>query len=173
MGKVTPNENWVPPESDIDVGADPIDRFSAGAYNNTHVEKSNPANASGILHSVKVFAFANLTGLRVGTFYTTNGNTLKCRDSAVIGNVTAGSEQTFSELSIAVEEGDYIGCYFTGGSIERDFFGFVGSWSVPGEYIDPGDETTYFFFDGAAISLYGYGDIPPVAVGRSQGYIIG
>ncbi|GAJ07462.1 unnamed protein product, partial [marine sediment metagenome] len=103
----------------------------------------------------------NITGLRVGTFYTTNGNTLKCRDSELIGDVEAGAERTFTGLSIAVVEGDYIGCYFTGGYIETDTSGFGGVWYITSEQIDPGDEATYSFLAGDAISLYGYGDFAP------------
>ncbi|GAI76160.1 unnamed protein product, partial [marine sediment metagenome] len=150
---------WEPPESDIDVGSDPIDRASYIAIGYTVIDKNNPANASGTLHSVKVYAFISLNGLRVGTFYLTNGNKLKCRDSALIGHVENGTVRTFTGLSIAVEAGDYIGCYYTSGNIERDAEGFLGIWSRYGESIDPGDEATYTFYAGDAISLYGYGDI--------------
>ena len=155
---------WEPPVSDIDVGADPIDRTDSYFGLLTLIDKNNPANASGTLHSVKIWAYTNITGLRVGTFYTTNGDTLKCRDSELIGDVEAGAERTFTELSITVVEGDYIGCYFTGGDIEGDLSGFSGVWTMFGEYIDPGDEWTYTLGAECAISLYGYGDIegPPV-----------
>ena len=120
-----------------------------------------------MLHSVKVYAQTNMTGLRVGTFYGTNGNTLKCRDSVFIGDVEAGAERTFTELSITVEAGDYIGCYYTGaGRIERNISGFAGYWNISGEYIDPNDEAVYAFKDGDAISLYGYGDIEAPPVGQ-------
>ncbi|GAI21510.1 unnamed protein product, partial [marine sediment metagenome] len=108
---------WVPPVAEIDIGAEPIDRISATAAFTTFVDKNNPANASGILHSIKIWAATNITGLRVGTFYLTNGNTLKCRDSELVGDVEAGFH-TLSELSIAVVEGDFIGSYFTAGGIE-------------------------------------------------------
>jgi len=126
-------------------------------------DKNNPANASGTLHTIKVWAAANVTGLIVGTFYITNGNTLKCRDSVLIGDVEAGAERTFTGLSITVQEGDYIGCYQAIGTIEMDLSGFAGVWRIEGEYIDPNDEAEYTFYDGDAISLYGYGDIgaPP------------
>ncbi|MBA7710606.1 hypothetical protein ES703_119551 [subsurface metagenome] len=158
---------WVPPVSDIDVGAAPIPRPTVATDLLTIVDKNNPANASGRLHSVKVYAQTSMTGLRVGTFYPTNGNTLKCRDSAVIGDVEAGAERTFTELSIAIEAGDYIGCYFRGGGrMERHISGFAGYWNVSGEHIDPNDEAEYAFKEGDAISLYGYGDIEAPPVGQ-------
>ena len=164
MVEIRVTYDWVPPVSDIDVGADPIDRTNSSPSGNTYVDKANPANASGTLQSVKVWAFNNMTGLRVGTFYTTNGNTLKCRDSVAIGDVEGGAERTFTGLSITVEAGDYIGCYATTGQIEWSLSGYDDLWYVTGEFIDPNDEITYTLLAGRASSLYGYGDIgaPPV-----------
>ncbi|MBA7617107.1 hypothetical protein ES703_24418 [subsurface metagenome] len=172
--KVTYTIPWVPPESDIDVGADPIDRTDLYGMGYTLIDTNNPANASGILHTVKVYALGNIVGLRVGTFYATNGDVFKCRDSEFIGDVAAGAERTFTGLSIAVEEGDYIGCYYTAGAIECDKVGFLGLWGRYGEFIDPGDEAAQGFLEGAAISLYGYGDIeapPPEHVPRHSGSV--
>ena len=150
----------VPPIT-IDIGSDAIDRASTCIDGSTRIDKNNPANASGTLHTVQVYAFSDLKGFRVGTFYSTNGNTLKCRDSVLIGDVEAGAQRTFPGLSFTVEAGDYIGCFFTGGIIERDTSGYPGYWSIVGEYIDPGDEAIYSFHPGYAISLYGIGEPAP------------
>jgi len=168
-GQVEFYTSWQPPVSDIDVGADPVARLDSCRAGSTYVDKNNPANASGTLSSVKVWAEANITGLIVGTFYITNGNTLKCRDSVLIGDVEAGAERTFTDLSIAVEEGDYIGCYFTGGFLEFDPSGYAGFWLGFGKYIDPNDEAEYTFFAGRALSLYGYGDIVVGWTGKISG----
>ncbi len=170
--RVTYSIPYVP--SDIYVGADPIDRAATISAGLTYVDRNTPANATGILQNVKVFAYEDISGLIVGTFYTTDGNTLKCRDSVAIGDVAAGAERTFTGLSITVQEGDYIGCYFTAGSMEGDIGGFYGFWYVSGEYIDPGDETEYGLYSSSAFSLYGYGDFeaPPVGqpyISRVQG----
>lgn len=164
---------WLPPVADIDVGAIPIDRAFSLGPGDTVVAMDNPANASGTLHTVKVWAYENITSLRVGTFYTTNGNRLKCRDSATLGAVVAGAERTFPGLSIAVEIGDYIGCYYEDGSIELDYYGGSGGWTAPGEFIDPGDEEVYDFAADWVMSLYGYGDIvpPPVYIPRHSGTV--
>ncbi len=150
---------YVAPPIPIDIGAEAIDRASYIAVGYTVIDKNNPANASGTLHTVKVYAFISLNGLRVGTFYLTNGNKLKCRDSVLIGYVENGEVRTFTGLSIAVEAGDYIGCFYTSGNIERDIEGFVGFWGKYGENIDPGDQATYTFYDGDAMSLYGIGTV--------------
>ncbi|MBA7553488.1 hypothetical protein ES705_46080 [subsurface metagenome] len=65
-----------------------------------------------------------------------------------------------------MQEGDYIGAYWTSGDMERDTAGYDGQWLKVGEYIDPGDEETYTFYDLYAISLYGYGDIEAPPVGQ-------
>ena len=145
----------------IDIGALAIDRTTSRTSGYTYVAKDNPANASGIITTVKLWALADLISCRAGTFYTINANTLKCRDSTSIGNVSPGSEQTFTGLSIIVQEGDYIGCYFFSGNIEADTEGFAGLWRCEGKFINPGDEAEYTFSSFHAISLYGIGETQP------------
>lgn len=143
----------------VDIGAEAIDR---GTYITSHwtiIAKTNPAAEAGTITSIEIWARTDITGLRVGTFYTTNGNTLKCRDSeAIAGTITAGSKVT-KPVSLAVEIGDYIGCYYTGGTLEVDEYGYPGKWHVANEYIDPGDEAEYTYFDDE-ISLGGYFPVP-------------
>ena len=156
----------------ITVGPGAITRAVTWSSGSTLICKDNPANASGTITSVEIYPVINLANCVVGIFYTTNGNTLKCRSSVAIGTVTAGSKQTFDELSLTVETGDYIGIYYTAGNIFRDTSGFAGVWWKTGEYIDPNDEAEYSVSAGEAISLKGIGETPP-AVGRSFGFIIG
>jgi len=144
--------------SSIDIGAAAIDRNNNFNPTRTSINLDNPANASGTINTIKVWAYTSMTGLRVGTFYLVSGGTYKCRDSATIGNVTAGSEQTFAGLSIAVEAGDYIGCYYPSGVIELSDSGGAGVYRISGEYIDPDDQASYDFYAGFVISLYGIGE---------------
>jgi len=141
----------------IDIGSEAINRAASYPATYTMIDLANPANNDGIITSIEVWAAVNITGLRVGTFYLVSGTTFKCRDSVIIGNVTAGSKQTFSSLSIAVEIGDLIGCYFTAGSIEASASGYSGVMFVAGEYIDPGDSAVYALAADDAFSLYGIG----------------
>lgn len=143
----------------IDIGAGAINRSTSTSESYTYIDKINPANESGVITAVEIWAYTNLVGCIVGTFYVVSGYTLKCRDSVAIGSVTSGSKQTFSGLSLTVEVGDYIGFYATSGRVERDSSGYDGNWRLSGEYIDPGDEATYGFLSGDAISLYGSGGI--------------
>ncbi len=155
----------------INIGDSVIDRPTAWTYVNwTAIVKANPADASGIITVVEIWAVAGnpLVGCRVGTFYTTNGDTLKCRDSVVIGDVPAGSKQTFSGLSLAVEAGDYIGIFFTGGEVEREDTGQAGMWYVTSEQIDPGDEAVYTPVANYTISLGGTGEVSGTNIGNKS-----
>ncbi|MBA7664388.1 hypothetical protein ES703_72449 [subsurface metagenome] len=141
----------------IDIGLPAEDRNSLMVAGWTAISKDNPANASGTITSIEIWAAIDIEGLRVGTFYTTNGDTLKCRDSETIpGTITAGSKIT-KAISIAVEAGDYIGCYFTAGKLERSSAGYAGVWSISSEQIDPDDEAVYGTWAGDTLSLYGTG----------------
>lgn len=143
----------------IDIGVAAIDRGAFRSAGKTVINEENPANANGTINSVEIWARSgnDLANCIVGTFYKTNGNTLKCRDSEVIGAVTSGSKQTFP-VTIDVQASDYIGIYFTGGRLEADNDGCNGLWETVGEYIDPGDEATYSHNADDAISLYGTGE---------------
>ena len=147
----------------VDIGAEATNRGTSTGSGHTLVSKATPASIGGTITSIDIWAFINITGLRIGTFYTTNGNTLKCRDSVALANITAGSKVTRSvdsgsnPLAIAVEIGDYIGCYYTGGDLETDTTGGSGMWYVANEeHIDPDDEATYNLSAPFEISLGGY-----------------
>ncbi|GAH53060.1 unnamed protein product, partial [marine sediment metagenome] len=122
----------------------------------TLINKEHPATKAGTITSIDIWASTNITGLIVGTFYTRNGNTLKCRASqAIEGTITAG-DLVNKVVSIAAEIGDYIGFYATNGFIEADLAGYAGVWLKVGEYIDPDDEEDYTFSAGIGFSLGGY-----------------
>lgn len=113
----------------------------------------NPAAGSGILTSVEIWAFTDISGLRIGTFYNDGGVTFVCRDSESIGNVVSGSKQIF-EVSINVQQGDYLGAYWLTGQMERSTEGEDGYYYVSGEYIDPSDSQDYTLTADRAISIY-------------------
>lgn len=159
----------------IDVGATAADRDTSYSFGNTFVGLDNPANYTGTIDTIEIWATTDITGLRVGTFYLVSGTDYKCRDSeAIAGTITSGSKQTKS-VSIDVVVGDYIGCYFTAGSIEMSTSGYAGVYYISGEYIDPDDQATYSELgSGRAMSLYGTGETPSVTVtatGVSSGEI--
>jgi hypothetical protein len=170
---VEPGQYGVPTVSrctaDLDIGVPAIDRVSSDGPGWTLIQKENPANASGTINFVVIYAKTNLTDCDVATFYETGTDTLTCRSVAHIGDVPAGSEQIFSHLSLTVEAGDYIGIY-SGGTIEAGP-GDVGIWWDSGyNKCIEGLEKEYTFQRFHSISLYGTscGVLPPVV-----GYLTG
>ena len=139
---------------DIDIGMPAINRGStASTY--TWVNIGNPANESGTITSIEMWAQSTLSNCEVATFYIVSGNNLSTRDTEFIGSVTGGSKQAF-EISLDVQVGDYIGAYYTAGALERDSSGFAGCWMKTGDNI-PCSNLLFTLRDGEAISLYGTG----------------
>lgn len=153
----------------IDIGPGAINRASAHSYNRTLLCVDNPANANGKITSVEIWANANLSGCKVGTFYG-SGTSYTSRDYATIGNVTAGSKQTFGSLSIDVQSGDYIGIFYSSGGIEADLSGFAGVYQDFGDQFGTGAQT-YTLLAGDALSVHGEG--ATVTVGHSFGFVMG
>ncbi len=144
--------------SAIDVGAAAINRVSSFPQNYTCVEKSNPANDTGAIDTVEIWANSNLnSSTEVASFFVVSGNNLSTRDSEAIGAVTAGSKQTFTGLDMGIESGDHIGIFYNGGKMENDASGGVLMWYQSGDKIPctnqlfASDATNYI------ISLYGIG----------------
>jgi hypothetical protein len=142
----------------IDIGAAATDRdtsFGGGDY--TLINKDNPANATGIITSVEIWANTAIVGCEVATFYSTGTDQFSTRATATIGAVAAGSKQTFTGLSLACQIGDYIGIHFTSGRIEASSVGGAGYWYAVGDNIPC--TTTKFTFANAVwvASLYATG----------------
>lgn len=147
----------------IVIGAAATDRSANLNPNWTSINLDNPANGTGIITSVELYALAgeDLEGCKVGTF-SRDGDKFTCRDYATIGDVIGGSKQTFGGLSINCVAGDYIGIFFSVGLLERDISGYAGVYSKSGDQFDA-DEQTYTLFADDANSLYGTGVVGVIA----------
>lgn len=140
---------------DIDIGSAAINRAGAtpgGLY--TFVDKNNPANVSGKITSVEIWANVDLALCYVATFYVVSGDNLSTRSTHNIGDVTAGAKRTF-EVNLTVQDGDYIGVQFFTGKLERDEVG-VGYWAISGDFI-PCINQPFDFYATRTISVYGIG----------------
>lgn len=143
----------------IDIGVAAIQRPNV-YYPATLINKGNPANASGKITSVEIYASSNMTGAIVATFYqpdpTGYPNNLTARDSYSIGSVTSGAKRTF-EVDLDVEAGDYLGVYFASGYIYYETAEGSGIW-----YAGYSDQTSctnrsFGFVDVNEFSLYATG----------------
>jgi hypothetical protein len=148
--------------ADIDIGSGATNRsgsVSGGGY--TDIDLNNPANGTGTLTSVEIWANTDLANCEVGTFYLDSGTTYVCRSSAVIGAVTAGAKRTtdVSGTPITVNTGDYLGIYYTSGKLERDTEGNNGLMYYYGKAITALDSQSYTFLAGDALSIYATGTV--------------
>jgi hypothetical protein len=146
----------------IDIGSDAINRATYTGGGGTFIELDNPANLSSIIDSIQIWAYSNITGLKVGTFYFVSGTTYKCRDSATLGSVTAGSKQTFSGLAINVIAGDLLGFYWPAGqgNLELSTSGGAGLLQATGDILTPGASASCTTNANWNVSIYGTGSAP-------------
>jgi len=145
------------PPVPIYIGNEAISRLYNGATSYTLIEKINPANETGKITSVEIWARSNLTGCKVGIFYLVSGNLYSTRDWVNIGLVTAGSKQSFP-TDLNVEIGDFIGIYYSPGNIAYSIGISGNSCYKSGDHIP----CTNFEFstNGSYImSLYGIGAV--------------
>jgi hypothetical protein len=140
-----------------DIGSDATDRVDkAGADGYTIINLNTPIAASGTIITAEVWAYSDMQNFRVGIFYNAGGDSYTCRSStASLGTVTAGSKQTFTDLTLTANAGDFIGCYSTTGEIEKTNSGSGNAWYY-GNKIGVGNNDTYNISSNTTISLGGY-----------------
>jgi len=138
---------------DIDIGMPAIDRGTTMA-GWTIINQENPANETGKITSVEIWANTNMTDCEVAIFYVVSGDFLSTRDTQYIGAVTSGSKQTFP-VDLDVVAGDCIGIFATA-KVEYDASGFNNVWRLSGDYI-PCSNVEFSIGTGDAVSLYGTG----------------
>jgi len=117
----------------------------------TRVERTNPANETGTLTSLFIEVTADVVGLKIGTF---DPSTLVVRDFVTIGSLAAG-EHIINDVSINVVSGDYIGTYFTSGTLASNKAG-SGTDAYAGDGFD-GNSHSYTFYGGYQVSVSGTG----------------
>ena len=143
----------------IDVGCPATDRGTSYSTPRTCANLTNPANLTGKITTIKIWANTDMGNCKVATFYSTGGNNLSTRDWETIGAVTAGAERTFV-VDLDVVAGDYIGYYDATGKIEADGTGYSGTLTTIGADNIPCTDVE-FTPDSAldnCVSLYGTGE---------------
>ena len=143
----------------IDVGPGAIDRESTHGAGTTVIDLANPANRTGLLASIEIWAQANMSGIKVATFYG-SGTSYTPRDVVSLADVTAGSKVTRTvdassdPIALSVEAGDYLGIYYSGGVIEMG--PIVGSdlYYKDGDQTGAGQQTYTLLYEDKAISIY-------------------
>jgi hypothetical protein len=152
---VIANFEEIPPTI-IYIGVDPFDGNDKTGYGVTYINKYNPANDSGIITSIKLWAKEDIQNIKIGIFYIVSGNNLTCRSSQAIANQLAGEIKTVN-VNLAVVAGDCIGIYFTGGALEKqDPEAGKGVWQLSGNQMSC-INTTFQSYNNRCIMLYGIG----------------
>lgn len=141
--------------SSITIGSTATDRSLSSAATYTTISLNGTATASGILDTFEIWHDTSATGVKIGTFYGT-GNDWTNRDYESIGNVTAGSKQTFTGKSCAVAIGDNLGHYAATGAIDKDDDGGAGYEWKAGDQFGAGLQT-YGALANSIFSLYATG----------------
>jgi hypothetical protein len=154
-------ETIQPKSIDVGPGASNLNANTTLA-NWTKISKSNAANATGTLSSFEIWLYSNAGGTDTwfGSFYNTSGTTFYCRDSESVGDVTSGSKQTFSSVSVSVTTGDYLGVCAKGDTaikVEATSGSGDGEWYYNGEKIDAGDNGSFTSAAPYQISIYATG----------------
>lgn len=139
----------------IDVGEAAINRADTISAR-TIVFKNNPANLSGTITSVEIYAASALTACEFASFYVVSGDNLSTRDNVTIGDVSVGYTQ--HGVSFEIQAGDYIGIYFSGGYLDAETTGGDGVWySGSGVDLIPCTNQLFSTTTGYILSLYGTG----------------
>jgi len=141
--------------TDIDIGSPAIARGWNATYNYTRIVLDNPANATGTITSVEIWASSTLSNVKVGTFWEVSSGHFSSRDYETIGTVNSGSKQTFT-VNLDVENGDVIGMFYTAGQMAKTTTGFAGVRYSNGDKM-PCDNLFFDIDAGWTISLYGTG----------------
>jgi len=143
----------------INIGA--IPKYGDGlSYNFTLINKNGPANGTGTITSVQIYAKDNMSNCKVAIFQTVSLNTYTTRSNVTIGSVPAGAVRTRA-VNLLVQEGDLIGMFYTAGTVCY----VAGGLGYKILQFDRIPCTNLAFGDGGAantMSLYGTGTTPPV-----------
>lgn len=154
----------------IDVGDLSLAHTYNLAKNTTWFDKANPANASGVIDTVKIWADSKWdSSVTVGTVYGA-GTSYQCRDAVNIGIVADLAEATITGLSLEIAEDDYLAAYGyelsyqKGGSVTGNlYYGYAGNALSGGSF-------TYSEATGRTIAVCGVGE--EVSAGSKNKIII-
>ena len=131
----------------------------------TVLNRSIVATGSGTITEIDISVKVQVTGLIIAIFQEVSPNRFTARSSQAIGTLAPGIHNDVA-VSLAVEAGDFIGCYYGAGELYSISVGYDDIMYVAG------DETECVNIEFAALAddaIYLYGTGPEAAVGGGQG----
>jgi len=143
-------------ELPINMGSEAIYRWDGigNSAGHTRILADNPANNTGKITKIEIWAQPLpeiMTGTIIAIFTQISPNVFTARSREIIGDVTAGSKQTF-EVNLDVVAGDFIGFYFSTGRMGQS--ADSGFWVIDGDQTAC-NELTFEFIENKTLSLYG------------------
>ncbi len=142
---------YTPPP--VDIGSEAVDRTNSIGDVHTLVDETNPANASGTITEVEIYKYSSYGNIKVGIFHQVAGNFLSTRSWVDLGTPPQGYSKHV--VSLAVQEGDYIGICTGSGSIDFDYSG-TGWWDIGSDQI-PCTNVEFTYAANRAVSVKGTG----------------
>lgn len=139
----------------IDVGTGAVDFASTRGGGYTRIDVNNPANDSGTLSNMEIWANTNLSNVKCGTFSGAAPN-FDDRDYETLGTVASGSKQTFVGLDCDVVTNDYLGIYYSAGDLDHDTAVGAGHYWVAGDKFG-GGSNAYTLNTTSSIAIYATG----------------
>jgi len=130
----------------------------------TQINKAAAADGDGTLSEAQIYVATELSGLEIATFIDEGSNNLSTRANETIAGSHAAGYHEIALDNMAVETGDFIGEYHSGGTLDADNTGGSGMWYKTGDNI-PADSVGFSSFSGWVISLKGIGATVAAGVG--------
>jgi len=146
----------------IDVGEGCIDRSATRSPAPTYVAMGNPANATGTIDTVSVWANTNMGGIEYASFVDEGSNVLSTNGDTNGSNLTATAGECTEHTSpghfsaFNINSGEYIGVYWASGALDRGTGG-SGIWWITGDNIPASSVTFAPGVGGEVCSLYATG----------------
>ena len=149
MHSATPNPDYV----GTFIGCEAKVRNSSVSANLTYINKGYPAQYSGAIRQVMIYARTTLSNVQVASFDVVGANRLSTRDYETIGSVSAGYHEY--DVNLTVQAGDYIGMYFSAGTMYlSNISGGNGIWVTNGDQI-PCSNYLFTSYNSLDMSLEG------------------
>jgi hypothetical protein len=144
----------------ITIGNTASDRANIEGLSYTKIDKNNPANETGTITSVDIYAQADIANCKIGVFTLISGSSFTCRSAtADLGTVTAGIHNY--TVSLSVVTGDYLGIYGSSfnGKVETDQSG-AGLWYKSGDQTSCVNTAFSSLIPNRTMSIGGTGTTP-------------
>ena len=140
--------------TEIVVGNPAIYTLDSSNAGYTRMDICSPANGTGTITSIELYATGDLDSIMVGIFYAIDATHFTTRSYAALGTAEVGLNQY--DVDLEVEEGDFIGLYWNDANINYTEETCAGYMAISGNRI-PADNQLLILTSDRRLSLRGIG----------------